>query len=91
MTVDAAPLDRIDRRAFSTGTISTIWSLFGPYRRAFAAALVLRVLSSMAAAVPIVILVWVIELIRVDALSADRLALAIGLVLAGVAAQFVVA
>jgi ATP-binding cassette subfamily B protein IrtB len=91
VTVEAAPRGRNNRRAFSTGAISTIWSLFGPYRRAFAAALVLRVLSSMAAAVPIVILVWVIDLIRTDALSADRLSLAIAFVLAGVAVQYLVA
>ena len=83
---------RVSRDAkFYTGTISTIWSLFGPYRRAFAAALVLRVLSSMAAAVPVVTLVWVIDLLGTDALSADRIAAAIALVLAGVTAQYLFA
>jgi ATP-binding cassette subfamily B protein IrtB len=83
---------RVSRDAtFYTGTIGTIWSLFGPYRRAFAAALVLRVLTSMAAAVPVVTLVWVIDLLRTDALSADRLVFAIALVLAGVAGQYLFA
>lgn len=91
MTVTAAPRGSNNRGGFYTGTIRTIWSLFGPYQRAFAGALLLRVPTSMAAAVPVVTLVWVIDLLRTDALSTDRLVLAIALVLAGVAAQYLFA
>ncbi|NEE02725.1 ABC transporter ATP-binding protein [Phytoactinopolyspora halotolerans] len=75
--------------AFYTGTVRTIWRLFGPHRRAFAVALVTQVLMAMAAAVPVVTLVWAVERIRTDTLEGGQVWLAIGLVLAGVAGQYV--
>lgn len=83
MTSQGGPAHR-----FYTGTIGTIWTLFGPYRRAFAHALILRVLSAMAAAVPVVALVWIIDLLRTDALTRGRITIAILVVLAGAAGQY---
>ncbi|MDS1272394.1 ABC transporter ATP-binding protein [Lipingzhangella sp. LS1_29] len=70
------------------GPLRTAWSLFGPYRRPFAFALGLRLLISFAAAVPVVTLVWVIELIRTDGLTGGRVLAAVLTVIAGVAAQY---
>ncbi|GAA1464310.1 ABC transporter ATP-binding protein/permease [Nocardiopsis exhalans] len=74
--------------SFYTGTLGTLWKLFGSYRSSFAAALGLRVLASLAAAVPVVALVWVIELVRTEALTGPAAGLAAGAVVAGVGAQY---
>lgn len=74
--------------AFYAGTFRTIWRLLGPHRRAFAAGMGAQVLMSVAAAVPVVTLVWIIEHIRADTLNDTRLWTAVGLVLAGVLGHY---
>lgn len=69
-------------------TLSLIRSLAGPYRKAYTAALLLRILTSLSAAVPVIALVWVIDLIRTDSVTGRGLTLAIVAVIAGVTAQY---
>ncbi|TDE56541.1 ABC transporter ATP-binding protein [Nonomuraea mesophila] len=73
---------------YYTGTVRTLWRLFGPHRQAFVFSLIAQILMSLAAAVPVVTLVWVIDHIRTETLTGERVGLAIGLVLAGAAGQY---
>ncbi|NDL58725.1 ABC transporter ATP-binding protein [Phytoactinopolyspora mesophila] len=73
---------------FYAGTVRTIWRLFEPYRRAFATALLMRVLMSLSAAVPVVMLVWVVELLRTGELTGQRALVAVAVVIGGVAGQY---
>lgn len=75
--------------AFYVGPVRTVWRLFGPRRRELTVGIAFRFAQALFQAVPAVALVWVIDLVRRDALTATQAWIATGLVLAGAAGQYV--
>lgn len=84
---EAAPDPAADT-PFYAGPIRSVWRLFGPRRSVLTAAVTFRFAQALFQAVPVVALVWVIDLVRRDALNGATAWAAAGLVLAGAVGQY---
>lgn len=74
---------------FYTGTVRTTWRLFGPRRRALTAGIGLRMLQAVFIGLPITMVVWIVDRIRTDELTAATCWVAVGVTFASLAGQYV--
>lgn len=77
-------------RPFYVGAVATVWRLMRSRSRDLKIAIALRFLQAMCAGIPIVLLVWVIDSLRRETLTADEAWIAAGVTVLAVAAQLVV-
>lgn len=70
------------------GVLPTVWRLFGDRRRELGYALGLRILTSLVLGLPVVVVVWLVEHIRLDTLTPRRALLATVVVLVALAVQY---
>ena len=87
--VAMSPLADPTRGGFYAGTVKTTWKLFGPRQRVLTIGIVFKLLQSICIGVPVTVVVWVVERIRLDTLTATNCWWAIAITVAALGAQFV--
>ncbi|MGN9913920.1 ABC transporter ATP-binding protein [Phytohabitans sp. LJ34] len=70
------------------GPIRAVWQLFGPYRRRLAVGVALRFAQALVGAAPVVALVWTIERVRTQTLTAPVVTTAIVVMVAAAVVQY---
>ena len=75
---------------YYVGAISTIWRLMRPRSRNLKLAIALRFLQAMCAGIPVVMLIWIIDSLREETLTATEAWIAAGVTVLAILAQFAV-
>lgn len=70
------------------GPIRTVWKLFGPHRHHLAGGIALRFAQALFAAIPVVALVWTIDQIRTQTLTASSVTTAVIVMVAATVIQY---
>lgn len=83
---EAAPTPK----PYYIGPVATAWRLMGSRGRDLKLAIALRFLQAMCAGIPVVFLVWIVDLLRTGTLTASHAWIATGVTVTAVAAQFAV-
>ncbi|MXW24061.1 MAG: ABC transporter ATP-binding protein [Chloroflexi bacterium] len=73
---------------YYVGAVSTAWRLMGSRSRTLKTAIALRFLQAMCAGIPVVSLVWVVDHLRQDTLTADHAWIAAAVTVVAIGAQF---
>ncbi|MYA61140.1 MAG: ABC transporter ATP-binding protein, partial [Dehalococcoidia bacterium] len=73
---------------YYTGVISTVWRLLSSRSRDLKLAIGLRFAQAMFAGIPVVLLVWVVDQLRLDALTVTEAWIVAGVTVTSVIAQF---
>ena len=73
---------------YYTGAVSTVWRLLSSRSRDLKLAIGLRFLQAMFAGIPVVLLVWVVDRMRLDALTATEAWIVAGVTVLLIIAQF---
>ena len=77
-------------RPYYAGSLTTTWRLMGRWSRELKAAIALRFLQSMCAGVPILFLVWIVDRLRDQTLTANHAWIAAAVTVVAIALQFAV-
>ena len=77
-------------RPYYAGALTTTWRLMGRRSRELKVAIALRFLQSMCAGIPILFLVWIVDRLRDQTLTAEHAWIAAGVTVAAIALQFAV-
>ena len=77
-------------RPYYIGSVATAWRLMGARGRDLTLAIALRFLQAMCAGVPVVSLVWIVDRLREDTLTAPDAWIATGVTVVAIVAQFAI-
>ena len=88
---DACDAEVRDAESFYQGPIRTTWRIFGPRRSELTRAIVLRMVQAVFAGVPVAMVAWIVEQIRLDEFDGGDAWLATVVILVSLVAQFLAA
>ncbi|MEM9746297.1 MAG: ABC transporter ATP-binding protein [Actinomycetota bacterium] len=87
--VAPTPGGTVSGRGFYRGPVRTTWRLFGDRRREMALSIGMRLLQAVFIGVPVAVVAWIVDEIRLDRFSSSDAWLAVVIVAASLVAQFV--